>query len=139
MTQQAIGIIELLKLKKTVNIEGARYVKGPRTGIFTMKEPAINIQLPDGTMQTIPVDNNDYAAPVHIEYVLDGMGGIDDPELRAAVIKYLTELIKDCKAMSADPKNDGYKVSDLDDLAYAFIDGYNAALKRAITIVKQSF
>ena len=121
--------------QRAVAMEGVELVKGIHNSV--RGGFIITIKRPDGLREDVHWRDDAVATPVLVEAMIQDMININDPEeipeireVRDALKEYCLDWLKQDKENLENPEIDGQTVGELSTMAIAFMDGYEAALKR---------
>jgi hypothetical protein len=115
------------KMTRAVAIEGTELIEGIHRG--SSGESVITIKQANGLIREVPYSAEAIATPVLVEAMIKDMG-IESPEIREATEQYCLDYIEGWNKLIDDPESDGVPLRELEGLSNAFIDGYEAVLKR---------
>lgn len=120
-------------MTRAVAEKGAKLIEGVHKSPYVFG-PAITIKQANGIVREVPFDETEGATPVLIEAMILELE-IKNPDLREAVRKHCSNLLRGWSKIVADPE-DAFNIP-LDDFysqAEAFIAGYKAASKKVQSV-----
>jgi len=114
-------------MTRAVEQKGAELIEGIHQG--SSGGSVITIKQGNGLIREVPYSQEAIATPVLVEAMIEDMG-IESPEIKEVTKEYCLDYIEGWNKLIDDSESDGISISELNQFSWAFIDGYEAALKR---------